>query len=173
MRYRLAIGLSLLTGCLAGAPPQESSTGAVTNGLVEPEGQAKKAPPPTPIPHLVVAQSGEDLGPLAGDNCAINPTAGGETCFFTAILYDQPDCAGNAYLGGPALHANVHVLDAAGNVLQWQGGQQSVTILSAGGPFATCSNRTMVMGTSLEMPLVPTGVTLALHAVGELSVELR
>src|SRR5262245_3596850 len=48
-------------------------------------------------PHLVVVATSADLGPYTGSDCALNPTTG-ETCWTGGpLLFDGPNCTGNAY----------------------------------------------------------------------------
>lgn len=78
-------------------------------GTIGPQGDVGPAGPQGPagmgvtkIPHLVVAKTGEDLGPLLDEHdLSFWPKGNGEVLWsgpLTAVSYDQPNCAGNAFM---------------------------------------------------------------------------
>ena len=65
--------------------------------------------PPTKIPHLIVASTGEDLGPLTGDRTALHPTLGIEVDYrsFASLLFESPDCSGTAFAPQSESHVSL------------------------------------------------------------------
>ena len=79
------------------------------------------------IPHLVVAATNEDLGPLIGPNTTFFPKADGEVVWTSKgtldpVFFDQPKCAGNAYVQGPTVpHASARPRAPWSTLLKYTG----------------------------------------------------
>jgi hypothetical protein len=199
-----ALGVALaLYGCGGDAPPAgpKGDTGAEGPiGLTGPAGmQGAKGDPGMPgaagtpgmagatgpagkdgvskIPHLIVAQGGEDLGPLIGYNCAFNVQLAGEVCYDGRLLFDQQGCAGNAYAqegsaGTGFVHSGMRIIGSKGSVFQVNGTTyQAFNQLSQSELDGTCSNTAFPNNHGFQAQ--STGQMLVNHHPNEMLIDLR
>jgi hypothetical protein len=96
----LLLGSLLLAACQSAVGPQgpagEKGASGPT-GAIGPTGAAGKDGTTPKIPHLIVAGTGEDLGPLTGEDTAIHPVMGIEIDWvgIPLIAYESTDCTGD------------------------------------------------------------------------------
>ncbi len=126
----------------------------------------------TKIPHLIVAQSGEDLGPFLGYSTAFNQALGGEVDFAGALYFDQQNCAGNVYAFGPLLHTNQRLVRSNGAVFQFTGGQFQSPNIQASDLGKGCTNQQAQAMTNLAL-LSSTGQMTTFHSTVDLTVDVR
>jgi hypothetical protein len=158
-----------------GPPGTNGATGATgpagAQGPVGPQGPAGIAQ----LPHLIVAATGEDLGPMTNDGCSFNPALKAETCYTSSFYFEQQACAGNRYVYAWA-HANAKYVTETGAVFSTgmavpaQIGSASYLTQQPTTGWGTCTNG----GGSQPMKLLTaTGEQAVFHGQWELAVEIR
>ena len=118
MRYLIAV--VMLAGCQAGpvgpagerGPAGEPGAAADVAPLLaeiaalRAEVDALRARPVVKVPHLIMKETGEDLGIVTGPGCYYSETMRGEACPWAQSpirpFYERPDCTGPAYVSSIA-----------------------------------------------------------------------
>jgi hypothetical protein len=151
-----------------------NNTVTICNGL---DGMGVAA---TKVPHLVVQNGGEDLGPTVSKTSTWYAKAGGEVDWygdggmqggFANVYYDQNNCQGNRFMKG---RASSRIIAPWGSIAKANGAPQQVVwqsqeMMVNGQPV--CVGNAMV--TASLRPLVDLNLPAKVYTDDDVAVELR